>query len=155
MKLKTNIFFGNKTVPQVFEEYTYGNSITISGLESNLKVIPLKEGETKLKFGNLTEIVTLKKVPVSGGACHVIFMEIEKNKLLLVKYKDPINSSDIPGHSNVYIVPKNEWQGIVARDWQGEQPFKFDTSSYSFPLTIAFHSTMNKFYPLNVLSEES
>ena len=129
-------FFGNKTVPQVFEEYTYGNSITISGLESNLKVIPLKEGETKLKFGNLTEIVTLKKVPVSGGACHVIFMEIEKNKLLLVEFKDPINSSDVLGRSNVYIVPKNEWQGIVARDWQGEQPFKFDTSSYSFPLTI-------------------
>ena len=120
----------------MFEEYTYGNSITISGLESNLKVIPLKEGETKLKFENLTEIVTLKKVPVSGGACHVIFMEIEKNKLLLVKYKDPINSSDVLGRSNVYIVPKNEWQGIVARDWQGEQPFKFDTSSYSFPLTI-------------------
>ena len=144
--------FGNRTVPQVFEEYTYGNSITISGLDGNMTAIPLKEGETKFKFGNVTEIVTLKKVPTLGiGTCHVIFLENEKMRRLLVEYKDPINSSDVPGHSNVYILPKNEWQGIVTRDWQGEQPFKFDTSSYSFPFNINFHSTVNKFYPLNPL----
>ena len=144
-------FFGNKTVPQVFEEYTYGNSITISGLDGNKTVIPLKEGETKTKFGN----VKLKKVPTIWiGICHVIFFENEKMRQLLVEYKDPINSSDVPGHSNVYILPKNEWQGIVTSYWQGEQPFKFDTSSYSFPFTIAFHSTMNKFYPLNPSSTQ-
>ena len=146
--------FGNKTVPQVFEEYTYGNSITISGLDGDSKFIPLKEGETKFRFGNGTEIVTLKKVPVPNGKFHVIFLENEKMSNLLVEYKDPINSSDVPGHSNVYILPKNEWHGIVSRDWQGV-PFKFDTSSYSFPFSIKFHSTMNKFYPLNPLSEES
>ena len=147
-------FFGNKTVPQVFEEYTYGNSITISGLNGKT-IIPLKEGETKTKFGK----VKLKKVPTLGiGTCHVIFFENEKMRQLLIEYKDPISSSDVPGHSNVYILPKNEWQGIViggSNFWQGEQPFKFDTSSYSFPFTIAFHSTMNEFYPLNPSSEES
>ena len=149
-------FFGNKTVPQVFEENTYGNSITISGLDGNKTVIPLKEGETKFKFGNVTEIVRLKKVLTLGiGTCHVIFLENENMRHLLVEYKDPINSSDVPGHSNVYILPKNEWQGIVTNYWQGEQPFKFDTSSYFFPSTILFHSTMNKFYPLNPSSEES
>ena len=149
-------FFGNKTVPQVFEEYTYGNSITISGRDGNMKFIPLTEGETKFKFGNVTEIVTSKKVPTrSGGPCHVIFLENEKMRQLLVEYKDPINSSDVPGHSIVYILPKNEWQGAVTSYWQGKQPFKFDTSSYSFPLFINFQSTMNKFYPLNRSSEKS
>ena len=144
------LFFGNKTVPQVFEEYTYGNSITISGCDGNKTFIPLKEEETKFKFGNVTEIVTLKKVPTLGiGTCHVIFLENEKMRRLLVEYKDPINSSDVPGHSIVYILPKNEWQGVVTSVWQGKQPFKFDTSSYSFPLAINFQSTMNKFYPLN------
>ena len=49
-------FFDNKTVPEVFEEYTYGNSIKISTRESNF--IPLKEGENKFanKFGNVKQL---------------------------------------------------------------------------------------------------
>jgi hypothetical protein len=54
-------FFDNKTVPEVFEEYTYGNSIKISARES--KFIPLKEGENKFenKFGNVTQTIELSQ----------------------------------------------------------------------------------------------
>ena len=62
-KLKTQdkSFFDNKTVPEVFEEYTYGNSIKISARES--KFIPLKEGENKFenKFGNVTQTIELSQ----------------------------------------------------------------------------------------------
>ena len=147
-----NHFFDNKTVPQVFEEYTYGDSIKIS-VPWNSTFIPLKEGETKFELGNVTHTFAfLKKVPTAEiGICHVIFMENLEG--LLLEYKDPIISNDVPDSFSVYVLPKNEWQGIVTRNWIGQQPFKIDTSSHSFPSAIFFQSTMNQFYPLDPLSE--
>ena len=144
--------FLNKTVSKVFEEYTYGDSIKISwggGLTL------LKEGENKLKYRNDTETITYKKVPTTEiGICHVIYLKVGRGKKgsLLVEYKDPINSYDVPKGFRVYVLPKNEWQGIVIRNWIGHRPFKIDTSSYSFPSAIFFQSTMNQFYPLDTLS---
>ena len=162
-KLKTQdkSFFNNKTVPEVFEEYTYGNSIKFSTRESSSKFIPLKEGENKFgnKFGNVTQTIELKKVPtVDNGMCHVIFLDkVKEGKRthLLVEYMDPINSSGVPERFSVYLLPSNEWQGTVTGNWQGATPFIIDTSSYSFPLAIRLQSTMNKFYPLDPLSLES
>ena len=74
---------------------------------------------------------------------------------LLLEYKDPIISNDVPNSFSVYVLPKNEWQGIVTRNWIGQQPFKIDTSSHSFPSAIFFQSSMNQFYPLDPLSEAS
>ena len=152
-KLKTQdkSFFDNKTVPEVFEKYTYGNNIKISTRES--KFIPLKEGENKFEntFGNVTQTIELKKVPtVDNGICYVIFFDkVKKGKRshLLIEYMYPINSSGVPERFSVYLLPTNEWQGAT--------PFKIDTSSYSFPLAIRLQSTMNQFYPLDHLSLES
>ena len=162
-KLKTQdkSFFNNKTVPEVFEEYTYGNSINFSTRESSFKIIPLKEGENKFgnKFGNVTQTIELKKVPTQdNGMCHVIFLDkVKEGKRthLLVEYMDPINSSGVPERFSVFLLPTNEWQGTVTGNWQGATPFIIDTSSYSFPLAIRLQTTMNKFYPLDPLSLES
>ena len=54
------LLFDKKTVPKVFEEYTYGDSITFFAPWKS-KFFPLKEGETKFKVGNVTETITLKK----------------------------------------------------------------------------------------------
>ena len=151
------LLFDKKTVPKVFEEYTYGDSITFSAPWKS-KFFPLKEGETKFKVGNVTETITLKKVSTAEiGMCHVIYMKPGKVKggQLLVEYKDPINSSDIPDHFSIYVLPRNEWQGIVTRVWQGEKPLKIDTSSYSFPLAIQFVPEMDQFKPLDPPSEGS
>ena len=151
--------FDNKTVPKVFEEYTYGNSITFTFSAPWMStVFPLKEGETKFMIGNVTETITLKKVPTADiGMCHVIYMKPGKVKLgnFLVEYKDPINSSDVPNHFSIYILSRNEWQGIITRIWQGEKPLKIDTSSYSFPFAIHFVPEMKRFKPLDISSEES
>ena len=157
-KLKTQdkSVFDNKTVPEVFEEYTYGNSIKISTRES--KFIPLKEGENKFKnkFGNVTQTIELKKVPtVDNGICHVIFIDkVKEGKRthLLVEFMNPINSSGVPERFSIYLLPTNEWQGAVTGNWQGATPFKIDTSSYSFPFSIRVQSTMNQFYPLSLES---
>ena len=145
--------FLNKTVSKVFDEYTYGNSIKISW---GSRLTLLKEGENKFKFRNNTETITLKKVPTTAiGMCHVIYLKLGKGKSgqLLVEYKDHINSYDVPKCFRVFVLPKNEWQGIVTRHWIGHQPFKIDTLSYSFPSAIFFQSTMNLFYRLYTLSE--
>ena len=151
------LLFDKKTVPKVFEEYTYGDSITFSAPWKS-KFFPLKEGETKFKVGNVTETITLKKVSTAEiGMCHVIYMKPGKIKVgnFLVEFKDPINSSDIPDHFSIYVLPRNEWQGIVTRVWQGEKPLKIDTSSYSFPLAIQFVPEMDQFKPLDPPSEGS
>ena len=151
--------FDNQTVPEVFEEYTYGNSITFSFFAPWMSLFfPLKEGETKFMIGNVTETITLKKVPTADvGMCHVIYMKPGKSKLgnFLVEYKDPIYSSDVPNHFSIYILSRNEWQGIITRIWQGEKPLKIDTSSYSFPLNIHFVPEMKRFKPLDISTEES
>ena len=147
--------FVNKTVSKVFEECTYGDSINISW---GGELTPLKEGENRFNFGNDTEIITLKKVPTEKiGMCHVINLKVVTGKIrsIIVEYKDPINSYDVPKGFRVYLLPKNEWQGIVTRNWIGHRPFKIDTTSYSFPSTIFIQLTMNKFYPLDTLSEGS
>ena len=144
--------FDNKTVPQVFKEFTYGDSIKISMPENEKSqtnsFILLKEGETKFKIRNVTQTVELKTVQTAAtGICYGIFSEMGRG--ILVEYKDPINSSDVPDRFTVYFLPKNEWQGAVTKNWRGKNIFEIDTSSYSFPFLLNIHSTMNKFYPLD------
>ena len=90
----------------------------------------MKEGETKFKIGSVAQTVELKKVPtMADGICHVILfdMVIGKREWMLVEHSDLIDSSDIPRHFSLYLLSKNEWKGIVTKNWLGENPFKIDT----------------------------
>ena len=153
-------FFDNKTAPKAFEEYTYGDNIKISAvvLGHQVKLFSMKEGETKFKIGSVTQTVELKKVPTTAdGICHVILFDkvIGNRGYMLVEHSDLIDSSDIPRHFSLYLLSKNEWKGIITKQWLGENPFKIDTSSYSFPFVIQTRLKMNQLFPLDPSSKGS
>ena len=94
---------------------------------------------------------------MADGICHVILFDkvIGKREWMLVEHSDLIDSSDIPRHFSLYLLSKNEWKGIVTKNWLGENPFKIDTSSYSFPFVMQTRLKMNQLFPLDPSSKGS
>ena len=109
---KYKYLFANKTVRNLFEDFTYANDLEFRGF-GNL----LKEGDNEFKIYDMIVNLELKKIITPfDGICHVIQARNiqnwnEREGLFTVAFKRSLDVADIPKRFTIYLTKRDNWQG--------------------------------------------
>lgn len=131
--------FNNKTVQEMYEEFSYSDELKFVFWDEYLTV-----GKNKLKYvyeGAAVDVELIEVPTIGLGLCHVIQLKNvsswdEKSGLIVIEH-EITNPLDVIKSFNIYFSQRNDWHGIVTENWIGTyQPLKVDTSSYSLPLEV-------------------
>ena len=98
--------FENKTVWEVFEEFSYANDLEFKSFQ-----VQLKEGANPYEYGN-TEWLKIRTT--YDGVCHIIQErnnKSEQSSAFTIHYKEKLEVVDHPKSFFIYFTPKDQWQG--------------------------------------------
>ena len=121
--------FGNITVQDLFEEFTYTNDLIFADAERNLI-----QGKNEMSlYGEEVIEIDLKKLPtVSLGTCHLIHfrnvMNWDKSEAWFhIGYADSLKKEDMPKVLTIYLTEQNDWASFSLRHWSEHQhPMKIE-----------------------------
>ena len=149
-------FIYNQTVKELYEQFTYNNDFTYLYKGTDLY---LGKNEFKDVDGSAYNI-DLKKVHTwRSGVCDLIQIDdVENWEInyieLFIGYSKTLDQQDIPKEFTIYLMPNDQWSGIVTESGLYQMHFKVNTK-YTFPLYLEVYPLSREFFiPLPSEGEE-